>query len=290
MLIIKAITMLLVLGVIGSTIYLIKDYTGSVEDLPGAMMERQRMVEQKLKVKTEHVQDSGNKPGEKAFQRAKELLAEESMQEAEEKMKYIVSFYPSAECATQCRRILGEINLDRLLDPAKLEGKKVVTVRSGDTFSRIIAENKTTMDSLVHLSELKRSDHRSLHPGDKLVVMPMEMRAVIDLRRNTLTIWNGGEFIKEYTLLKVSYKSRSATKRCEIGLIRGEHDGKLYLNHAEEYRSSNKVIILSDKSLAIRSFSSDSEDDQSLGFMLSHADMEELPLLLRPGNDVEIKQ
>lgn len=290
MLIIKAITILLVLGVIGSTIYLIKDYTGSVEDLPGAMMERQRMVEQKLKVKTEHVQDSGNKPGEKAFQRAKELLAEESMQEAEEKMKYIVSFYPSAECATQCRRILGEINLDRLLDPAKLEGKKVVTVRSGDTFSRIIAENKTTMDSLVHLSELKRSDHRSLHPGDKLVVMPMEMRAVIDLRRNTLTIWNGGEFIKEYTLLKVSYKSRSATKRCEIGLIRGEHDGKLYLNHAEEYRSSNKVIILSDKSLAIRSFSSDSEDDQSLGFMLSHADMEELPLLLRPGNDVEIKQ
>ncbi len=290
MLIIKSVAMLLVLSVIGSTVYLIKDYTGSVEDLPGAMMERQRMAEKELKVKTDQVQDSGNKPGEKAFQRAKELLAEESMQEAEEKMKYIVSFYPSAECATECRRILGEINLDRLLDPAKLEGKKVVSVRSGDTFSRIIAENKTTMDSLVHLSGLKRSDHRSLHPGDKLVVMPMEMRAVIDLRRNTLTIWNGGEFIKEYALLNASYTSRSKSKRCKIGLIRGEQEGKLYLNHAEEYRGSNKVIILSDKSLAIRCFSSDNTNEPSLGFMLSKIDMEELPLLLRPGNDVEIKQ
>ena len=290
MLIIKAVTVLIVFGVIGSTIYLIKEYTGSVEDLPSAMMERQRMVEQKLKEKTGQVEKSGNEPGEKAFQRAKELLAEESMQEAEEKMKYIVSFYPAAECASECRRILGEINLDRLLDPIRMEGKRVVTVRSGDTFSRIIAENKTTMDSLVHLSNLKRSDHRSLHPGDKLVVMPMEMRVAIDLRRNTLTIWNGGEFIKEYTLLKVSYKSRSATKRCEIGLIRGAYEGNLVLNHAEEYRGADKVIILSDKSLAMRSFSSDSDDEQSLGFKLSHADMEELPLLLRPGNDVEIKQ
>lgn len=290
MLIIKAITLLLVLGVIGFTIYLIKQYTGSVEDLPSAMMERQRVIEQTLKVKAIGVGDSANEPGEKAFQKLKELLAEESMEEAEEKMKYIVSFYPAAESAAQCRHILGEINLDRLLNPNELAGKKIITVRPGDTFSRIIDENETTMDSLTHLSNLKRNDHRSLHPGDRLVVMPMNMRAVIDLRRNTLTIWNGGEFIKEYALLKVAYKSSSATKYCKIGMIRGSHDGKLYLHHAEEYRGSEKVIILSDKSLAIRSVSSDSENDQSLGFMLSQSDMEELPLLLRPGNDVEIKQ
>ena len=288
-LIIKAVAMLLMLGVVGGTIYLIKEYTGSVQDLPGAMMERQRMVEEKLKTKTEEGGSSGNEPGEKAFQRAKELLAEESMEEAEEKMKYIVSFYPSAECATECRRILGEINLDRLLDPDWLDGKEVVTVRPGDTFSRIIAQNKTTMDSLVHLSKLKRSDHRSLHPGDKLMVMPMEMRVVIDLRLNTLTIWRGGEFVKEYPMLEASYRGKTAIKRCKISLIRGARQGKLYLSHAEEYIGSSKVIILSDKSLAIRSFSSDSDGEKSLGFMLSHADMEELPLLLRPGNDVEIR-
>ena len=52
-LIIKAVAVLLMLAVVGGTIYLMKEYTGSVQDLPGAMMERQRMVEEKLKTKTE---------------------------------------------------------------------------------------------------------------------------------------------------------------------------------------------------------------------------------------------
>lgn len=288
-LIIKALALVLVLGVVGLTIYLVNEYTGSVHDLPGAMMEHQRNIEDRLKEKTKQGSRRVNEPGEKAFQRAKELLTEGAMIEAEDKLKYIVSFYPAAECAHECRRILGEINLDRLLDPDWREGKREVIVRPGDTFSRIIAQNQTTMDSLVHLSKLKRSDHRSLHPGDKLTVMPMEMRVVIDLRTNTFTIWKGGEFIKEYQLLNSVYRSKVLKKRCKIGLIRGRASGKLYPSHAEEYMASSKVMFLSDKSLTIRGFEGQSEDDLGLGFVLSHADMEELPLLLRPGNDVEIR-
>ena len=288
-LIIKALALMLVLGAVGLTVYLVKEFNGSVHDLPGAMLEHQRVIENRFKEKAKQGGRGVNEPGEKAFQRAKELLTEGSMIEAEEKLKYIVSFYPAAECAQECRRILGEINLDRLLDPDWREGKREVAVRSGDTFSRIIAQNQTTMDSLVHLSKLKRSDHRSLHPGDKLTVMPMEMRVVIDLRTNTFTLWNGGEFIKEYQLLSSNYRSKVLKKRCKIGLIRGSEDGKLYPSHAEEYMASSKVMILSDKSLAIRGFTSNSEDDLGLGFVLSHADMEELPLLLRPGNEVEIR-
>lgn len=288
-LIIKALALMLVIGVVGLTIYLVNEYTGSVHDLPGAMIEYQGKIEDRLKEKAEQGGRGVNEPGEKAYQRAKELLTEGSMIEAEEKLKYIVSFYPSAESAHECRRILGEINLDRLLDPDWREGKREVIVRPGDTFSRIIAQNQTTMDSLVHLSKLKRSDHRSLHPGDKLTVMPMEMRVVIDLRTNTFTLWKGGEFIKEYQLLDSVYRSKALKKRCRIGLIRGKVGDKLYSSHAEEYMASRKVMILSDKSLAIRGFANDDEDDSSLGFVLSHADMEELPLLLRPGNDVEIR-
>lgn len=287
--VIKAFALLVVCGVVGATIYLIRDFSGSVEDLPGAMMQHQQEVEERLMAKAESGMESDNEPGDKAFQRARELLAEESMLEAEEKLKYIVSFYPTADSAAQCRRILGEINLDRLLDPDWMEGKKVITVRPGDTFSRIISANETTMDSLVHLSKLKRSDHRSLHPGDKLTVMPMNLRAVIDLGRNTLTLWRGGAFIKEYPILDISYSQQAAKKHCKISLIRGWHDGKLYPSHAEQYAGSSKVMILSDKSLAIRGFSTDSDEVTNLGFVLSHADMEELPLLLRPGNDVEIR-
>lgn len=213
----------------------------------------------------------------------------ESMVEAEEKLKYIVSFYPAAKCAAEVRRILGEINVDRLLDPDWPEGKKVITVKRGDTFSRIVSQNRTTMDSLVHLSQLMRADHLSLHPGDKLTVMPLDMRVVIDLRRKSLTLWNGGEYVKEYPLQAALYKGKGAVKRTKVERILGYYEDNYYPGHAEQYLASSKVIIMADKSLAIRAFSSDNQEASGLGFFLAPVDMEELPLLLRPGNDVEIR-
>lgn len=287
--IIKVVAALLVLGAVLGTAHLMKEYTGSVRDMPGAMMEQQRQEELLLKQKAELGARSNSEPGEKAFEKARELLAMKLMPEAEEKLKYIVSFYPAAEAASEARRILGEINMDRLLDPDWREGKKIVTVKRGDTFTKIIRENKTTMSSLIHLSKLMRADHRSLHPGDKLTVMPLDMRLVINVRRKTLTVWRGGEFIKEYPLQRVSYSRKGAVRHLKVGSIMGESGGKLFPSHMENYRYAKKVVFLSDKSLAIRAFSADNADDMQLGFFLTEVDMEELPLLLRPGNDVEIR-
>jgi len=289
MLIIKAIAGLLVLGAMGGTAYLMDKYTGTVKDMPGTMMERQRQKELTLKQKAEEGVRSDNEPGEKAFQKARELLAMESMIEAEEKLKYIVSFYPSAKSAREARQILGEINMDRLLDPEWKEGKTVVTVKSGDSYSAIVRKNKTTMDSLTHLSKLKDANSRNLRPGKKLTVMPLEMRVVIDLRRGNLTILNGGEYVKEYPLQKVNYQLKGNSKHLEVGGIRGWYQDKLISVHSENYRGANKVIQLSDKSLAIRAMVKEAEEDIGRGFYLSAADMEELPLILRSGNDVEIK-
>ncbi|WP_435894135.1 LysM peptidoglycan-binding domain-containing protein [Oceaniferula spumae] len=289
MLIIKAIAGLLVLGAMGGTAFLMKEYTGTVKDMPGTMMERQRLVELELKQKAEEGVRSDNEPGEKAFQRARELLAMESMAEAEEKLKYIVSFYPSAKSATEARHILGEINMDRLLDPEWKEGKSVITVKRGDNYSLIVRKNKTTMDSLTHLSKLTDADPRGLQPGQKLTIMPLELRMEIDLRRKNLTIYNGGEFVKEYPLLKVNYEHKGKARHLEVGGIRGWAKDKFVSVHTVDYRDSSKVIQLSDKSLAIRALPQDNDGDLGRGFYLSEADMEELPLVLRPGNDVEIK-
>jgi len=288
--IIKAIAGLLVLGAMAGTAYLMQEYTGTVKDMPGTMMERQRKEELTLKHKSEQGIRADNEPGEKAFQRAKELLAMESMAEAEEKLKYIVSFYPSAKCAVDARRILGEINVDRLLDPEWKEGKTQVKVKRGDSYTRIVNVHKTSMDSLVHLSRLQQTEANRLRIGDTLTVMPLEMHVVIDIRRKTLTIWRGGEFIKEYPVMAVSYKEKAAVKRMKIGSVRGEYRGRMYPSHTEEYRGSSKVILLSDKSLAIRAVSKDNADSIGRGFLLAEADVEELPLLIRSGNDLEIRQ
>ncbi len=131
------------------------------------------------------------------------------------------------------------------------EGKTQVKVKRGDSYTRIVNVHKTSMDSLVHLSRLQQTEANRLRIGDKLTVMPLEMHVVIDIRRKTLTIWRGGEFIKEYPVMAVSYKEKAAVKRMKIGSVRGEYRGRMYPSHAEEYRGSSKVILLSDKSLAI---------------------------------------
>lgn len=289
LLIIKAIAALLVLGAMIGTACLMKEYAGTVTDMPGAMMERQQKIERALKKKAEQGVRSDNEPGEKAFQRAKELLAMESMAEAEEKLKYIVSFYPSARSAAQARRILGEINVDRLLDPGFKERKKTIKVKSGDSYTAIVNRNHTTLDSLVHLSQLKNADPRALRIGQKLTVMPLDLRVVIDTRRKTLTLWRGGEFVKEYPVLKISYKGKKDVNRLKLGPVRGWYRDRLYPSHSEYYRASSKVILLSDKSLSIRALPVDDGADFGFGFYLAPADIEELPLLLRPGNDIEIR-
>ena len=53
MLIIKVVAGLLVLVAMGGTAYLMKKYTGTVKDMPGTMMERQRQKELVLKLKAE---------------------------------------------------------------------------------------------------------------------------------------------------------------------------------------------------------------------------------------------
>lgn len=289
MLIIKVVAGLLVLVAMGGTAYLMKKYTGTVKDMPGTMMERQRQKELVLKLKAEEGVKSDNEPGEKAFQRARELLAIESMAEAEEKLKYIISFYPSAKSAKEARHILGEINMDRLLDPEWKDGKKAITVKSGDSYSAIVRNHKTTMDSLTHLSRLKDADSRRLRPGKKLVIMELEHRVVIDLRRKNLTVLKGGEFVKEYPIRFINYQHKGKTKRLKLGGVRGSHEDNLVSVLSPNYRDAPKVIQLSDKSLAIRPLIDEDEEDRSRGFYLSIADMEELPLVLRPGNDIEIK-
>lgn len=274
---------------VGGTAYLVNDFTGAIIPTSKKLTKNGKKDELALKVKSEKIILADNAPGEKALLKAQRLLAEGSMSAAEEKLKYVSSYYPTAESAARARKILGEINLDRLLDPSIKEGKKEITVQRGDTYSRIVVKNKTTMDSLVHFSGLKSASSRSLHPGDKLTVMPLNMHAVINVRRKLLTIFNGDDYVKEYPILESTYKGASSAE-LKITSIRGIKKGKSFPSHVDGYLTSDKIIKLSDKSLVIRSDAEPSEGSFSFGFTLSYADMAELPLLLRPGNDIKIKR
>lgn len=224
-------------------------------------------------------------PGDRAFRRAVELIALDKADQAREKLLYVVNFHPGSPSAPEAKRILGEMNLDEMLSTESMEGKVVYKVRPGDSFLGIAAKHRTSLDCLIHLNGLM--DLNRLHPGDELIVMPLDLRVVIDPAGSTLTLWDEGRFLKEYPLLA-----------CDTGAVTGpvtlKIEGKTGLVGTKrvppatpEYRASDKLLTLG-RGIVIRGVPEDG-DPAGRGIFLARPDAEELALVLRVGNEVEIR-
>jgi hypothetical protein len=224
-------------------------------------------------------------PGEKAFQKAHELLALGKLPEAREKLTAIVNVFPGSASAPVARRIVGEMNLDEILSTSHMQGKQVHVVKRGDSFLGIAAKYNTTIDCMVHLNSMM--ELRSLQPGDELVVMPLEFRLLVEPRRKAISLWEGGRFVREYPVLHIGTIPASA-KRSTISSKTADFEGKRVQSHTKEYRAAHKVMQVAKPPLQIRAW--DGKDEKPAGgILLRPQDMEEISLLTRVGNEVEFR-
>lgn len=225
-------------------------------------------------------------PGEKAFQKAHEWLALGKVSEAREKLISIVNVYPASASAPLARRIVGQMNLDEILSSSHMEGKRLHVVKRGDSFLGIASQDKTNIDCIMHLNSM--TELKGIQPGDELLVMPLEFRLLIEPRRKTLSLWDGGRFICEYQILHLGSALSHASQRTTISSKSAELDGKRIQPQSKEYRAAGKVIQIAKPSSQIRAWDGTS-DKPSGGILLRPADMEEISLLTRVGNEVEIR-
>lgn len=224
-------------------------------------------------------------PGEKSYQKAQELLAIGKLPEAREKLTAIVNVYPSSASAPAARRIVGEINLDELLSTSHMEGKKTHTVKRGDALLGIASQYKTTIENMIYINSLL--ELRGIQPGDEFVVMPLEFRLLIEPKRKSLSLWDGGKFIKEYQILHVS-GSFQPGQRGKISAKSAEIDGKKVLPPSKLYPVAAKVVQIAKPAVQIRSWDGDGDKPPG-GILLKPQDMEEINLLTRTGNEVEFR-
>ncbi len=224
-------------------------------------------------------------PGEKAFQKAHELLAMGKLPEAREKLTSIVNVYPASASAPIARRIVGEMNLDEILSTSHMQGKQVHVVKRGDSFLGIAAKYNTTIDCLMHLNSMM--ELKGIQPGDEFVVMPLEFRILIEPRRKTVSLWEAGRFIREYPVLQMP-NIPAAAARSTISSKVAELDGKKVAPQSKDYRGASKVIQIAKPALQIRGWEGDDEKPAG-GILLRPQDMEEISLLTRVGNEVEIR-
>jgi len=220
-------------------------------------------------------------PGDKAFQKAAELLATGKIADAREKLLFLINYYPTSNAAPMARQILGEMNLDDFLSLRNNPHLVSYQVKRGDSYLGITAKNQTTLDALMHFNGLL--EMRPLQPGDELNIMPLNLRVVIERKRETLSLWNGGTFLKEYRTTK-TIALPAATTTLKIVNKNGTLGEKNVTPGMKGYLESQKIITLERKLLIVPA-----GDSAVPGCHLQPADTEELALLLRVGNEVEIR-
>jgi len=224
-------------------------------------------------------------PGGKAFQKAHELLALGKLPEAREKLVAIVNVFPGSSAAPAARRIVGEINLDEILSTSHMEGKSIHVVKRGDSFLAIAIHNKTTIDCIMHLNSMM--ELRSIQPGDELVVMPLDFRLLIEVRRKVVSLWDGARFIREYPILHLASVS-SASQKTTISSKSAELDGHRVHSQSKDYRAADKAVQIAKPAVQMRGWDGIGEKPAG-AILMSPQDMEEISLLTRVGNEVDIR-
>lgn len=163
-------------------------------------------------------------PGEKAFQKALELIALGQLPAAREKLNTIINIFPSSSSAPPARHIVGEMNLDEILAATDMAGKQVHVIQRGDTYLGLATKYATTLDNILYINGM--SELKSLRPGEELIVMPLPYRLLIDPPRKTLSLWDGGRFICEYPIQVLSAGTKLPNQSVTIQTKSGQLDGR----------------------------------------------------------------
>ncbi len=224
-------------------------------------------------------------PGDRAFQKAHELIAMGQIAEGREKLMAIVNVFPTSPAAPTARRIVGEMNLDEILASNFTEGKTQYEVKRGDSYFAIASRNDTSLEMLMHLNGMM--ELKNLQPGDDLQFMPLNFRLLIEPQRKSISLWDGAKFICEYPILETGGtnipggKTVIASRRATLG-------GKTIPTTAKNYHAAKKSIQLKSPPVQILPYD-ENDENPPRALLIREADIEELYLLTRSGNEVEIR-
>jgi LysM domain len=180
-------------------------------------------------------------PGAKRFHAAADLIRVGQLNEGRQAMYQLLRQFPESPTCDEAKRIIGEINLDRLFSPTYLEGKVDYIVQPNDRGLLAIAQkHKTSLDAIVRLNGL-RGD--TIHPGDHLLIMPVDFDFAVNVTDKKVVVLRQDRFFAEYPAVEVKLpvgfrvpaEVKLATKSASL-------DGKPVAASEAAYLEAEKVI------------------------------------------------
>ena len=146
----------------------------------------ERLAEQQL-LRRQQQTNKGPAPDPSApsFQKINDALAAGQLEDVHEQLNRLLKVYPDSPWESEARRMLGEMNVDRLFSRSPMPGKRDYIVKSGDSLAKIEKGSLTTIPFLKRLNNLSSLN---LQPGDRLVYQPLEFELEVRLADEVLTV------------------------------------------------------------------------------------------------------
>lgn len=190
-------------------------------------------------------------PGAKRFDAAVGEIRAGRLDAGREALYNLLRQFPESPTCAEARRIIGEINLDRLFSPTYLEGKVDYIVQPGDKGLLAIASKfKTSLDAITRLNGLRGS---TIHPGDHLLIMPMDFDFAVQVNDKKLVVLRQNRFFAEYEAVDVRLpQGFRVPAQLKVGIKSASADGKTLGPTDGGYLEADKWIPSSRPGVVIR--------------------------------------
>ncbi len=237
-------------------------------------------------------------PGKKQFDLAMDCIRQGDMERAGNLLTEITEVYQDSSRVQDARRVLGEMNLDRLFSRAPMPGKLEYTAARGDSLQLIAQRFRTTLSYIKRVNNLLGT---VVHPNDHLIVYPLDLTLRVDLPNQRLTLLKEGRYFKDYTITGHHLPYPSLPEQTAIGDKPAWLDSKKVQPTDDRYAAARKWLQTISKPSkpgiifctapepppAGAASAAASPSSSSTGIYLSEADIEELSTLVRVGAPVQ---
>ena len=183
----------------------------------------------------------------------------------------------------ESRHLTGAIRVRRYLT-AEHPRAHTYTVRRGENIERIAANNKSSRDLLILINGMV--DPSDLKVGQKLIIIPQDLRAELQLAERELSVWDGQTLIAVYDVRPSQelLASKSGNEETQLKDREGELNGSRVPRSSALYPASDRRLRLANGISLIGSEGS----PKGLSVHLKQREVNELSLLLGNGARVSI--
>ena len=217
------------------------------------------------------------------MQKAALLIASGKIQAADELLEPMIR--REDVIGKEARALAGKARIRAILDPTLCKSQTYV-VKSGDSWIRISERTSCSIDFMMHLNQFRALPN--LLQGQKIKVMPLNYRIVIHRAAKEISLWDGEYFIKSYPIVRI-YDVDRGSATMTVKTRHATINGKNVSVYAAGFSAADKQIVIGTTG---RTLVIDREPESGKarfpGFYLQREDCNELALLMRNGNKVEL--